>query len=454
VNPLRDERRRGRGVPRVATAFVGCKVSQADSEAAGRDLTALGWRTAASRDEADVCVVMTCCVTAEAEKKSRQMARRFAREGRTVLVAGCAVRRNPGKFMGAGVEIVADGDWATATARLASEQDTQGGTARLPSDRETTGVARQVRREGRFREGLPPANAGRTRFNLKVQDGCAGRCTYCIVRTVRGRPRSLPLPQAVAAARTAVEQGHTEIVLTGINLGAYAGEGGGQDGEARLADLVLALAATPGIVRLRLSSLEPDTVDAALLDALAHPVVARHLHLPLQSGDDGVLRAMGRRYDVAAYRSTLESVRSRLDGVMLSTDVIVGFPTEDEAAFARTLEALRSDLFGRVHVFAYSPRPGTPAERLPRLPASIVKARAAEAGQAAADALRRAAARAVGRPAEVLVEDQRDGLWRGYSSQYVRYRLQGDARTGALVRAVALEARDDGVLGRIEAVLS
>jgi len=176
---------------------------------------------------------------------------------------------------------------------------------------------------------------------------------------------------------------------------------------------------------------------------------ARHLHVPLQSGDDGVLAVMRRRYTIAQYLETVGRVRSRLGEAMLSTDVIVGFPGEDDTAFERTMALLRGDLFGRVHVFAFSARPGTGAAELPQLPPAVVRARAVAAGEAARAAQRRAAEAALGRCAEVLVEERRDGLWRGYSSQYVRYALTGRARPGELVEAVAGELRDDGVGGRI-----
>jgi threonylcarbamoyladenosine tRNA methylthiotransferase MtaB len=175
--------------------------------------------------------------------------------------------------------------------------------------------------------------------------------------------------------------------------------------------------------------------------------VARHLHLPLQSADDGVLAAMRRRSTAADYLATVERVRSRLGDVMLSTDVIVGFPTEDEAAFARTLATLESGLFGRVHVFAYSSRPGTEAAERRPLPAAVVRARASAAGAAAREARRRAARGVLGRRSEVLIEDRRDGLWRGYSSQYVRYYLSGPAQAGQLVDVVAEGLHEDGVRG-------
>ena len=184
------------------------------------------------------------------------------------------------------------------------------------------------------------------------------------MRLVRGRPRSTSLRDALAAARAALARGCGEIVLSGIDLGAW------RDGELRLPDLVLALAELPGLARLRLSSLEPRHLDERLLEALAHPRVARHLHVPLQSADDAVLAAMRRPYTFAQYASAAARMQARLGDCMLSTDVIVGFPAEDDAAFGRTLAALESGLFGRVHVFAYSPRPGTAAAELPPLPAA------------------------------------------------------------------------------------
>ena len=279
---------------------------------------------------------------------------------------------------------------------------------------------------------------------LKVQDGCAGVCAYCVVRFVRGLPRSVPLVEALATARAGIERGCGEVVLSGIDLGAWCDDG------ARLPELVAAVARHDGLRRVRLSSIEPRHVTPELLELLAHPRVARHLHVPLQSADDGVLSHMRRPYTWEAYLAAVGGLRAVPGGAMLSTDVIVGYPTEDEAAFGRTLAALESGLFGRAHVFAYSPRPGTAAAELPPLPAVVVKERmrrALAAADAAALAARHAA---LGRDAEVLVEERRAGVWRGYSSEYVRYALRGRAQPGELVRAVAHEVAGDGVLAWIE----
>ncbi len=407
----------------VASAFVGCKVSQADGEEALAELAAAGLLPARLRETADVIVVHTCCVTAEAERKSRRLVRRLAGDGRRVIVAGCAAALHPEQFDAPGVNVAARPDWAAlAAASLAEGSSSQD-------------VAPPV--------GASRRPAARTRFVLKVQDGCSGSCSYCVVRLVRGRPRSRSLRDALAAARAGLARGCGEIVLSGIDLGAW------QDGESRLPDLVLGLADLPGLARLRLSSLEPRHLDERLLEALAHPRVARHLHVPLQSADDAVLTVMRRHSTFAQYSAAVARMQARLGDCMLSTDVIVGFPAEDDAAFERTLAALGSGLFGRAHVFAYSPRPGTAAAELPPLPAALVRQRMQRALAAAEAAARSARRAALGRAAEVLIEERRDGLWRGYSSEYIRYYLEGAAHPGSLVRAVADEEHEDGLKGRI-----
>jgi threonylcarbamoyladenosine tRNA methylthiotransferase MtaB len=414
----------------VRAAFVGCKISQADGEEALAGLAAAGVETTTDPAEADVVVVHTCCVTAEAERKSRRLARRLAGSGARVLVAGCAAVLHPEQFAGEGIAVVGRPDWEEVGRGLAAGDGRAVAAAAAPP------VATDV-------AAAPRATPGaRTRHVLKVQDGCTGVCAYCVVRLVRGTPRSVPLEAAMEAARAALDEGCGEVVLSGVDLGAWA------DGGRRLPDLVAALAELPGLARLRLSSLEPRHLDERLVDALAHPRVARHLHVPLQSADDGVLHAMRRPYTFADYERAAGLVRGRLGDCMLSTDVIVGFPGEDDEAFARTLAALESGLFGRVHVFAFSARPGTAAAELPPLPAALVKERNGRALAAAEAAARTARLAALGRPAEVLVEERRGGFWRGYSSEYVRYHLEGEARPGTLVAAVATEEYEDGVKGR------
>jgi threonylcarbamoyladenosine tRNA methylthiotransferase MtaB len=418
-------------VTTVATVSVGCKVSRADSDEALVALRAAGLRAVARDEAADLVVVHTCCVTAEAERKSRRLVRRMTAAGRHVVVAGCAAILRPEQFEGPGVELLGERPWAALAGASgpASGHEPASGTS------------------GAASAAPPPGARRRTRIVIKVQDGCGGSCSYCAVRLVRGRPRSRPLAEVLAAAADAIAGGCGEIVLSGIDLGAW------DDGGRHLADLVEALTTSAALApqgrsgRLRLSSLEPRHLDDRLLLALAHPSVARHLHVPLQSADDGVLADMHRPYTFAEYEATLDRVRARVGRVMLSTDVIVGFPTESETAFGRTLAALESGRFGRIHVFAYSSRPGTAAAELPPLPAAVVKERRGRALAAAGAAARAARRAALGRPAEVLVEDRRDGLGRGYSSEYVRTFVRGAARPGQLVSVVADGEYEDGVIG-------
>ncbi len=408
------------------TAFVGCKVSQADCEAAASRLAAAGLEPAQG-DEADVALVMSCCVTAEAERKSRRLAHRFARRGARVVVAGCASRLRPEQFRFPGVTPLDEPSADGALARARTGYEHGGG------------------------EGEPAPR--RTRLVLKIQDGCSQTCSYCAVRLVRGAPVSLPLTDALEQARRGVTNGCGEVVLTGVDLGAYRDVASGAD----LAEAVAALCALPGLRRVRLSSLEPGHLTPRLVDALAHERVARHLHVPLQSADDRVLADMARPDAFADYLRLIVRAREALGDVAVSTDVIVGYPTEGEEAFAHTLAAIDGrggpgggvGLFERVHVFPYSRRPGTPAEALDELDPAVVKERVGRALGVARDAQRAAHRRRLGQTAEVLLEERRDGLWRGYSSHYVRYYLEGDGARGELVSAVGDEAFADGLKGRI-----
>ena len=444
---------------RVYAAFVGCKVSQADSEAALAALAAAGHTPVDSRDEADLCLVLSCCVTAEAERKSRQLARRLAGEGRRVVVGGCAAVLRPEQFVSAGIETLSGREWGGLAPGEADEE--QGGAGeKQAAAGEKQAAARPARTVASPTVVRPTAHSasarrgGRTRLTLKIQDGCDQSCTYCAVRLVRGPLWSRPLAEVLDAARDGLAGGCGEVVISGVNLGSYSDPESG----AGLPELIQRLTALDELVRLRLSSLEPLHLRPGLFAALDHAKVARHLHVPLQSADDGVLAAMGRPYTFAEYGAAIADLRRRLPGLLLSTDVIVGFPAEDEVAFGRTLAAIGDAApealagpggrrFGRVHLFAYSPRPGTAAAALGHLPAEVVRGRMQAALAAASAAAQAALAFVLGEPAEVLVEERRDGLWRGYSSSYLRYYLQGEAHAGQLVRAIATGGHGDGVKG-------
>ena len=390
-----------------STTFLGCKVSHTDAQEI-RELLAAGGHVEAEGDP-EVAVVNTCCVTHEAVRKSRQEVRRAAHRAQRVYVTGCAANL-PESFddMPANVEVV-----------------------RLPSERAAAFVSDSVGALGCVR-----AHVGleRVRAFVKIQDGCSFSCAFCVIPRVRGRSRSRAAGAVLREVERRVDQGHREIVLTGINLGCYRDRAAGYD----LARLLREVAAVPGVERLRLSSLEVNHLSESLVAAMRETAnVSPHLHVPLQSGDDGVLGAMGRRYDVATYLRRVE----RAEGFNLTSDVIVGFPTEDDAAFERTLRAVEAAGITKVHVFPYSPRPGTRTASADPVPPAVKKERSARLRGLSAEACRRRWAGKLGGEETVLVD--RPG--RGYGDDYTPWLV--DAPTGRFVRARAHEVTEEGIVG-------
>jgi threonylcarbamoyladenosine tRNA methylthiotransferase MtaB len=383
--------------------FLGCKVSHTDAHAVRERLLADGHSESGN---AEIAVLNTCCVTNEAVAKSRKQAARLARTHRRVYVTGCGaslVRNLP-----ANVTVVARRSEETPDAVAAD-----------------LGAIGCVQADARL---------DRVRAFVKVQDGCSFSCNFCVVPLVRGESRSRPVAAVLAEVRKRVAQGHREIVLTGINLGCFRDRAAG----AALPDLIRAAGATPGLARLRLSSIEVNHVGPDLVAALRDtPTVSRHLHVPLQSGDDEVLRAMGRRYTVTTYLERLEPLTGDFN---LTSDVIVGFPTEDEAAFANTLRTVERAGLTKVHVFPYSPRPGTRTQDSDAVPAPVKKERSARLRALShAQCLRRWNAK-LGAEDTVLVD--RPG--RGYGDDYSPWLVAGEI--GDLVRVRAAAVSEEGLV--------
>ena len=320
-------------------------------------------------------------------------------------------------------------------------------------------------------DGVADGRAGveRTRAFIKVQDGCSFFCTYCIIPAARGPERSLSPETVLQDVRRALRAGHREIVLTGINIGTYDGgwsERGFRGAHTRsaltLAGLVRRLLDETDVERIRLSSIEPQHVDDELLRVWSDgvPRTMPHLHLPLQSGDDGVLRRMGRRYLSADYAAVVERARAAIPGVAIHGDVIVGFPTEDDAAWRRSLAFIRSIDFAGLHVFRYSARPGTPAIRMTgQVDEPTKKRRAAELLAVAADARARWAASHVGAECDVLFEERlADGRWVGHATDHtlVAAAPDDDSPVANGIGRVLVESVDSAsrerVVGRILAL--
>jgi threonylcarbamoyladenosine tRNA methylthiotransferase MtaB len=394
-------------VATFSVAFLGCKVSQTDAHAVRERLLGDGHEEV--RERGDFAVVNTCCVTHEAVRKSRHAAARAARTHTRVYVTGCAANLAGEPFAGLAENVVV-----------------------VPRRSEDTPafVALDV---GAI--GCVQADVGldRIRAFVKVQDGCSFGCSFCVIPQVRGASRSRPAAGVLREIRRRVEQGHREVVLTGINLGCYRDRAAGYN----LARLVREAGSTPGLARLRLSSIEVNHVGDDLVAALRETAtVGRHLHVPLQSGDDAVLRAMSRRYTAATFLRRL----APLSDFNLTTDAIVGFPGEDERAFARTLAVVREAGITKVHVFPYSPRPGTATAVADPVPPQVKKERSARLRAASGAACRARWLSKVGADDVVLVD--RPG--RGYGDDYSPWLVR--APVGELVPVRGAAVTEEGIL--------
>jgi threonylcarbamoyladenosine tRNA methylthiotransferase MtaB len=412
-----------------AVKFLGCKVSQADAMLAREALLAAG-HVETSEAEAELHVINTCCITSEAEAKSRQSARRSLKQAGSVYVAGCAVNLVPAQFAAIDDRVRAfAGTAEDVAAEIAGDPTAAGSCADLEHDV----LARQT-----------GTQAARTRGFVKVQDGCDGDCAYCIIPTVRGRARSRPASAVLNEVRRRVHHGQPEMVMTGISVGDYRDPERGLE----LGELMVEVARVPGVERVRLSSVEVIHVRDPLLEALAsEPKLCPHLHVPMQSGDDAVLAAMGRHYTAAEYLERIDAVRRAAPAVNVTTDVIVGFPTEDEAAFQRTLDAVDAAGITRVHTFPYSSRPGTVASGLGDRVAPDVKKRRSQVLRGHSEVRsRHHRAGKLGWRERVLVDKVAETQCSGYTADYTRcYLPAGAGRRGELVDVVCEQLHADGL---------
>lgn len=418
----------------VDTHVLGCKVNFADARRVLGELP--------DSPDSPLALVGTCCVTAEGEKQSRKQVRRAARRvgsTGTVLVTGCASRYDPQAFRSIADNVVVLEGEADAACRRAGELFSHAATRRRNDD--SREISRQVSHV-----------ADRKRYFIKVQDGCANNCSYCVIPLVRGKPRSIPAARVLEEAQTAAAAGYPELVVSGINVGIYRDEGAG------LAELLARLSRVAGVARLRLSSIEANHLSPDLLKTLAGlENFARHLHVPLQSGDDRILADMGRRYDSDGFAARLEEAHRHLPGVNITTDAIVGYPEEDDNAFGNTMRLVKAIGATKIHVFSFSPRPGTRAARKgSKPPVEAVKQRSSELRQLSerlGEAHRR---RKLDRVSEVLLESARDArIMTGFSGDYTRFVVApGDGsyrcpEAGTIVRVIGTGVNGAAVEGKV-----
>ncbi|MDR0905063.1 MAG: tRNA (N(6)-L-threonylcarbamoyladenosine(37)-C(2))-methylthiotransferase MtaB [Oscillospiraceae bacterium] len=437
---------------------LGCKVNQYESAAIAELLRGNGHIEVQKSEPRDVSIVNTCAVTGDASRQSRQTARRLRREfpDAKLVICGCASQIEPDAARELGADLVAGaGDKRGLVGEIERliDENSLRHAARDTSLREgglppsPRGVSAEP--TGGAFEPLPSASiAGRTRAMLKIQDGCDNFCSYCVIPYARGRVRSLPVAAIADEAKSLASQGFAEIVLTGIEICSY---GRDLDSET-LIDAIRAAASAAPTARLRLGSLEPSCVTDEFVTALAAiPNLCDHFHLSLQSGSDGVLKRMRRKYGTAEFFAALKRLRTAYPNCGVTADVIAGFPGETDAEHAETVAFLERCAFSAAHVFPYSKRPGTPAAAMEnQLPNAVKKARAAELRAVAAATGAAFAASQVGRVLEVLFEREADGGSVGHSSNYLEVRvlnagIRGKTLAVSVAKAV-IERPLDGTL--------
>ena len=411
----------------VAVAFrtLGCKVNRVESDSIAAELLGRGARVV-GEDEAAVVVINTCTVTAEADAKARKAVRQALRATRApvVVVTGCLAAVDAPALSALGERVVVESDKERVALRVA-------GLLGLDVDPQS-----HVKARARAGEGF------RTRAMLKIEDGCDNFCTYCIVPRARGVPRAVTLARALAEAEGLAQAGTREIVLTGINIGRYRDLATGAD----LADLIGAVART-GIERLRLSSIEPPDLTKRLLAVLAStPAVCEHIHVPLQSGSDAVLSAMGRAYTTAEFAERIAAARGAIPGLAVTTDLIAGFPGETDDQHAETVAFVERMDFAKLHVFRYSVRPGTLAASMSQVAPEVRSLRAAELRALGDQASERHVASRSGEMAEVLVERVAGSVASGTTRDYLKVAFPAtpETKVGDVVRVAVSPAGTPG----------
>ena len=414
---------------KVYFVTLGCKLNQSETERLAREFARAGHRVVLSPREADLCVVNTCAVTQAAAKRSRQVARRARRANPRIVtvLTGCYAEIAPEAARG-----------IEGVALVVGNRDKERLLAIL-TDRYAA-------------EPPVPYLPFHTRAFVKIQDGCNMGCAFCIIPLARGRERSRPSSEIIAEIRDLIAAGHKEIVLTGVHLSAY-GRDGAAGPRATLRDLVTRILDETGVVRLRLSSLALWALAPSLLALWEDPRLCRHLHLSLQSGSDAVLRRMRRPYTTARYAQVVERARGVIADLAVTSDVIVGFPGETGAEFEESLCFVERMAFARLHVFRYSPRPGTEAASLPhQVPHQVKQARSQamiEMGRRSAVCFRR---RYLGRRLDVLWETREGDRWTGFTDNYIRVTVESSLDLSNTITPVELVGlTEEGMWGRVAA---
>ena len=404
----------------IAVHTLGCKVNQYDSEAMLECFERAGYAAVEFSGDADVYLINTCTVTGTGDNKSMKLIRRVHREHpqSDIIVAGCLAQRDAAHVLLEGVRLVIGVQKRQQVVQLYEQAVAEGRS--LNAVEELKDIP--------FEQLFISRHEGRTRATMKIQEGCDRYCAYCIIPSVRGPVRSMPVCEVRREAERLAEAGYRELVVTGIHLGSF-----GRGTEETLIDAIRAVHGVPGVRRVRLGSIEPVTVTEEFAHAVANmPGVCRQFHLSMQSGSAGVLKRMRRRYTPEAYMEAVERIRAVMPDAAITTDVIAGFPGETQAEHEETLAFVERVGFARIHVFPYSRRSGTIADKMPdQVPEAEKHRRAQELIELGNRLEERYVQSMEGSVREVLFEREGpDGLCEGYTGEYVRVRAA--ARAGEI----------------------
>ena len=403
---------------KVTILTLGCKVNQAESAFIATSLSSRGATVVELSDQPDYCVINTCAVTAKSDYQSRQLIRRAVRTGAKVIVTGCYSEVSPEQIRR--ITGVFDVVPIVSKYNIINMIDSTISSCSLHC-------------------------TGRSRPYVKVQDGCNNACTYCIVPKARGKSRSTDIPAILKQISGFESRGYQEIVLTGVHLGAF---GRDLNPAVRLADLLRSILNVTGISRIRLSSLEVNEVDDELIELLEEPRICRHIHIPLQSGDDSILRLMRRSYAVKDFISTIERISRRVKNIAIGTDVIVGFPGEGEPEFSHSRRTIELLPLAYMHIFPFSPRPMTMASLMSRqIAVPIKKERFSVLNALNIKKKEGYMSSQIGKILDIVIEERcSNGTVLGTSSNYLKVRTTSDGqRKGSLIY-VRVSGIDDGVL--------
>ncbi|MFC2144190.1 tRNA (N(6)-L-threonylcarbamoyladenosine(37)-C(2))-methylthiotransferase MtaB [Acidobacteriota bacterium] len=424
----------------VRLESVGCRLNIGEIEAMARGLAKAGHRVVGPGTPAELCILNTCTVTAIASRKSRQLIRQIKRANPSaaVIVTGCDAELAPSEMAEIGVDLVVGNAEKERLLELAEAEGLLDPASIDPDDLEL----------------FEPGDATRTRAFLKVQDGCDNRCAFCVITIARGTGRSIPADAVMQELHELQRLGYREVVLSGVHLGSYGHDLGDQRGLQRLVERALD---ETTVERLRLSSLEPWDLDAGFFEIFSNRRLLPHLHLPLQSGCDETLKRMARRTSHREFSALVRDARQAVPDLAISSDIIVGFPGETDEEFEQSLALVEELAFSRLHIFRYSRRTGTPAEKMTaQVPGPIAQERSRRMHALAADLEHRFNSKLVGRTSDVLwetAEDHGDALrWSGLTPNYVRVAATtapDDDLLNVVTPTEIVEVVPGGVVGRI-----